>query len=150
MSNETLWNHPSSAARSWKPHAVVFSSWDRCWGQGLRGKLNGAKRYSMKVSPTPPLGLRTGLKDTVSRHTVKTVQGWIRDNWEGPSMTQLETWTQSNVSGETWKWPLMMIIQPGSWRCLWIQRKRSVVFNINTRADIAEVSTVLNPNIKGN
>lgn len=40
----------------------------------------------MKVSPTPPLGPRTGLKDTDPRHTVKTVQGWIRDNLEGPSM----------------------------------------------------------------
>lgn len=48
------------------------------------------------------------------------------------------TWTQSNVSGET----LMIIIQPVSWRRLWSQRvarKPSVLFSINTRADIAEV-----------
>lgn len=61
--------------------------------------------------------------------------------------------TQSNVSAQTWRWPPMILIQPGSWRCSWIQRvarKQSLVFTINTRAETAEASAVLTPDMKGN
>jgi hypothetical protein len=107
---EETWLHPYGEAWWWQHHAVgmFFSGRDwetsQVWG---KDKVSKVQRDPWWKPAPEHSGPQTGAKVPLPtgqwpRHTAKTTQEWLRDkSLNGPARAQ--TWTRSNIFGETWK-----------------------------------------------